>query len=144
MVTLTSLLAEYSFPPAFTIACTAELSPILILTEISATDWGDNSNNAASGVGLFTTTTPMAWTSARSVLTVTGTTAPFSAISGIFSLIWSLSVMGPSNMSLMAAAASYASNAASGRAANNQRGTASTAAAVNKLFSRALRCNFIE
>ena len=69
------------------LACTRELWPIFILTDIDGIELGPNSNDAASGVGLLSTTMLIDSTLSRPVLIVTGTTAPFSAMSGIFILI---------------------------------------------------------
>ena len=55
MVTLTSLLALYSLPPALTTACTSEVLAILMRVDTNPPELGVSSNEAARGFGLFGT-----------------------------------------------------------------------------------------
>ena len=123
MVTLTFLEVLYSLPPAFITAVTSDVLPILIRVETKPFVFAPRLKFAASGVPFFATMMLIASVLAISLVTVIGTTAPFSAISGAFNLISPLSVA----LELQSAAssamfASFASKAALGHAAKTVLG----------------------
>ena len=65
-----------------TTACTGEVLPILIRVETSPPERSDSSNDAARGAGLCSAMMLTDSAFGMSNFTVTGTTAPFSAMSG--------------------------------------------------------------
>jgi len=93
MVTFTSLLVLNIPLLVLTTAMTSEVSPIFILHAIFGKVPGGISNDAANGLGFLLTTILIDSTFSRLVVIETGTTAPFSAISGTFIAIWSLGVV---------------------------------------------------
>jgi len=118
MVTLTFLVVLYNLPPAFTTAVTSDVLPIFIRVETKPFVFSPRLKVAAKGETFSATTILIDSVLAILLVTVTGTTAPFSAISGALSLMSPLVVVLelPSEAS-SALLASLASKAALGHAA---------------------------
>ena len=93
MVTLTSLRALYALPPALTTAITAEVFCILIRVATNPLADPFRTKLAANGLPFFSAKILIDVTPAMDVVTVTGTTAPFSAISGALILMSPLVVV---------------------------------------------------
>jgi len=87
---LTLFLAVYNLPSALTTAITSEVFAILMRAVMKPSVALDISNDADRGKELTGTNTEMFSTSGSVVVTVTDTTAPFSAISGALTLTASL------------------------------------------------------
>ena len=123
MVTLTFLEVLYNLPPALTTAVTSDVLPILIRVETKPFVVAPRLNVAVKGVPFFATIKLIASMLAILLVTVTGTTAPFYAISGALSLMSLLSVVVELPRAASSAAlASFASKAALGHAANTAFG----------------------
>ncbi len=150
MVTLTSFCALKSFPSALTTAITLPVLPIFTRVEAKGIVFALKLKLAIKGIGLASAKMLMLSTPVMSVETVTGTTAPFSAISGAL-IFMSLEGEGaPPTTALMAASTSLLSKAALGHSASTIEGASNpaltampVALAAKVPFRKVLRCILI-